>query len=141
MVSFVLLTITKSPFIFLVDDVFKNNTWLTSRINLSYDDKIIYISAKENKGVDELKDALMLMVNKGKLSNNDTIVSNSRHYEALVNAFESIKQVSWGMKEELSTDLLAIDLRQSLHYLGEITGEVSTDDLLGNIFANFCIGK
>ncbi|MDA8595412.1 tRNA uridine-5-carboxymethylaminomethyl(34) synthesis GTPase MnmE [Flavobacteriaceae bacterium] len=101
----------------------------------------IYISAKQKRGIEALKDALLLMVNRGQLSNNDTIVSNSRHFEALSKAFEAINQVKFGMDEELSTDLLAIDLRQALHYLGEITGEVSTDDLLGNIFANFCIGK
>ena len=68
-------------------------------------------------------------------------VSNSRHFEALNKAFEALTQVRYGMDAELSTDLLAIDLREALHYMGEITGEVSTDDLLGNIFANFCIGK
>jgi len=101
----------------------------------------IYISAKQKNGIEALKEALLLMVNRGQLSNNDTIVSNSRHFEALSKAFDAINQVKFGMDEELSTDLLAIDLRQALHYLGEITGEVSTDDLLGNIFANFCIGK
>lgn len=101
----------------------------------------IFISAKQKIGIESLKLELLTMVNKGKLSANDTIVSNSRHFEALNKAFEALTQVRYGMDAELSTDLLAIDLREALHYMGEITGEVSTDDLLGNIFANFCIGK
>ena len=81
------------------------------------------------------------MANKGALSNNETIVSNSRHFEALNNAFNAIKEVQKGIDLQISTDLFAIDIRQALFHLGEITGEVTTEDLLGNIFANFCIGK
>ena len=101
----------------------------------------IYISAKERIGVDQLKMELLGLVNTGKLSNNELIVSNSRHYEALTKALTSLDEIRIGMEQERSTDLLAIDIREALHHLGEITGEVSTDDLLGNIFANFCIGK
>ena len=75
------------------------------------------------------------------MSNNQTIVSNNRHFEALTNALTAIKEVENGMKMGISSDLLAIDIRQALFHLGEITGSVTTDDLLGNIFANFCIGK
>ena len=84
---------------------------------------------------------LTTLVNIGALSNNQTIVSNNRHFEALTNALSSIKEVEKGMEVQLSSDLLAIDIRQALFHLGEITGAVTTDDLLGNIFANFCIGK
>jgi tRNA modification GTPase len=101
----------------------------------------IFISAKERIGVDQLKMELLGLVNTGKLSNNELIVSNSRHFEALTKALSSLDEIRIGMEQERSTDLLAIDIREALHHLGEITGEVSTDDLLGNIFANFCIGK
>jgi tRNA modification GTPase len=101
----------------------------------------IYISAKERVGVDHLKMELLGLVNTGKLSNNELIVSNSRHFEALSKALTSLNEIRVGVDQERSTDLLAIDIREALHHLGEITGEVSTDDLLGNIFANFCIGK
>jgi tRNA modification GTPase len=101
----------------------------------------IYISAKERVGVDHLKMELLGLVNTGKLSNNELIVSNSRHFEALTKALTSLNEIRVGVDQERSTDLLAIDIREALHHLGEITGEVSTDDLLGNIFANFCIGK
>ena len=83
----------------------------------------------------------MSFVNTGALRNNDTIVTNSRHYDALLKAFEEIQKVKEGLESGLSGDLLAIDIRQALYYFGEITGEITNDDLLGNIFANFCIGK
>lgn len=102
---------------------------------------ILPISAKSKQGVDNLKDALLNLVNTGALKNNDTIVTNSRHYDALLKALEEIQKVKYGLDSNLSGDLLAIDIRQALYYFGEITGEISTDDLLGNIFANFCIGK
>jgi len=75
------------------------------------------------------------------LSLDDTIVSNARHYEALCKADESLRDVLSGLDQGVTNDFVAMDIRQALHYLGEITGEISTDDLLGNIFANFCIGK
>lgn len=101
----------------------------------------ILISSKEKTGISELKNELIQLVNIGALSNNQNIVSNSRHFEALTNALKSIKEVEKGMELNISSDLVAIDIRQALFHLGEITGEVTTDDLLGNIFANFCIGK
>ena len=99
------------------------------------------ISAKSNLGVDELTDALLNLINTGALRNNQTIVTNSRHYDALLKAFEEIQKVKYGLDSGLSGDLMAIDIRQVLFHFGEITGEITTDDLLGNIFANFCIGK
>jgi tRNA modification GTPase len=102
---------------------------------------IIILSAKSNIGIHELTTTLTQLANKGALSNNETIVSNARHFEALNNAFNSIKEIQKSLDQNVSTDLFAIDIRQALFYLGEITGEVTTEDLLGNIFANFCIGK
>ena len=72
------------------------------------------------------------------LDKNQLIVTNSRHYDILLKSLEEIIKVQNGIDQNLSGDLLAIDLRQALYYLGEITGKVSNDDLLGNIFANFC---
>jgi len=102
---------------------------------------LIILSAKQKTGIHELTTILTQLANKGALSNNETIVSNSRHFEALNNAYNSIKEVQKGIDLNISTDLFAIDIRQALFHLGEITGEVTTEDLLGNIFANFCIGK
>jgi len=108
-------------------------------------DKIAHllpISAKNNLGIHELVVHLTSLVNTGKLSSNETIVTNSRHYEALNNAFDSILAVQNGIEDELPSDLFAIDIRECLRHLGAITGEFDVDkDILGNLFANFCIGK
>lgn len=102
---------------------------------------LILLSAKNKTGINELTTTLTKLANKGALSNNETIVSNSRHFESLNNAFVAIKEIQESIDQDVSTDLFAIDIRQALFHLGEITGEVTTEDLLGNIFANFCIGK
>lgn len=99
------------------------------------------ISAKQNIGIEELKNTLLSFVNTGALHNNETIVTNSRHYDALLKALEAIHKVKEGLDTGLSGDLLAMDIREALTHFGEITGHVSNDELLGNIFANFCIGK
>lgn len=102
---------------------------------------ILFIAAKQKKGIQNLIDKLIELANTGALSNNETIVSNSRHFEALNNALIAISDVQKGIDENISSDLLAIDIHEALHNLGLITGEITTEDLLGNIFANFCIGK
>jgi len=105
------------------------------------DSNLILLSAKNKIGIDTLLKNLTNLANTGILSNNQTIVSNSRHFEALNNALKSIIEVQKGIDAHVSSDLFAIDIRQALFHLGLITGEITTDDLLGNIFANFCIGK
>ncbi len=101
----------------------------------------LLISAKTKDGLEQLLTHLSELVNTGALSNQQTVVSNSRHFEALTKAMDSLNEVQKGLDQDISSDLVAIDIRQALHHLGEITGEITTDDLLGNIFANFCIGK
>ncbi|WP_072302912.1 tRNA uridine-5-carboxymethylaminomethyl(34) synthesis GTPase MnmE [Cellulophaga fucicola] len=101
----------------------------------------LFISAKTGDGVETLKNKLLEFVNTGALRNNETIVTNTRHYDALLKSLESIERVQLGMDGGISGDLLSIDLKDALYHLGEITGQVSNDELLGNIFANFCIGK
>ena len=101
----------------------------------------LYTSAKSGLGIDSLKTKLLEFVNTGALRNNDTIITNSRHYDSLLKALADVQKVQQGMDAKLSGDLLAIDIRQALYHFGEITGEITSDDLLGNIFANFCIGK
>ena len=103
--------------------------------------EIQLLSAKSGFGVEDLTNSLLNLINTGALRNNETIVTNSRHYDALNKAFEEIQKVKYGLDSGLSGDLLAIDIRQALYHFGEITGEITNDDLLGNIFANFCIGK
>lgn len=103
--------------------------------------KQILISARQKTGIDELKDTLLSFVNTGALRNNETIVTNTRHYDSLLKALEEIQKVRFGLDNGISSDLMAMDIRSALYYFGEITGEVTNDELLGNIFANFCIGK
>jgi len=102
---------------------------------------IHFISAKDKESLDQVSDTLLNLAEIESLNSNQLIVTNSRHYGVLIKALEEINKVQEGIDAQLSGDLLAIDLRQALYYLGEITGQVSNDDLLGNIFANFCIGK
>ena len=103
--------------------------------------KLETISAKQKIGIEELKNTLLSFVNTGALRNNETIVTNTRHYDSLLKALEEIQKVKWGLDSGISSDLMAIDIRSALFFFGEITGEVTNDELLGNIFANFCIGK
>ncbi len=103
---------------------------------------VLLLSAKEKIGIDTLQQELTSLVNTGALSNNETIVTNSRHFEALTHALESIQSVDNGIELGISSDLFAIDIRECLRHLGNITGEYDVDkDILGHIFSNFCIGK
>ncbi len=103
---------------------------------------LILLSAKEKIGINILLKKLTSLVNTGALSNNETIITNSRHFEALNNALTSIKSVQNSIDLGVSTDLFSIDIRECLRHLGNITGEYDVDkDILGHIFSNFCIGK
>ncbi len=104
-------------------------------------DRIVPVSAKAGIGIDRLEDKLFALVTGGRLRFEDTVVTNARHYEALRRTDEALAAVERGMAEGIPTDLVALDIRQAIMHLGEITGEVTVDDLLDNIFSNFCIGK
>lgn len=104
-------------------------------------DNLLFLSAKAKQNIEELKQQLQDLILNNKVIIGDTIVSNVRHFEALTQANDALEAVLNGVSGHISGELLALDIRTSLHHLGEITGEVTTDDLLGNIFSNFCIGK
>lgn len=108
---------------------------------LKEDEGFVFISAKSRENLNLLKSRIIEKVNIEGFKTGDTIVTNLRHYESLFNARKSLEEVLAGIDSAISGDLLAQDIRQALHYLGEITGEITTDDLLGNIFSKFCIGK
>lgn len=112
----------------------------TNKIQLSVEN-IILISAKNKNAAEVVKQSLIDFVNSLDFNQNQTIVTNTRHYDSLLKTLEEIQKVQNGIAMNLSSDLLAIDINQALYYFGEITGEVTNDELLGNIFANFCIGK
>lgn len=102
---------------------------------------IVYISAKEKKGLEKLKDEILDFTNLNSLSNNNTIITNQRHFDQLNKTLNELDIIVDGLSNDLSSELLSINIKQSLFHLGLITGEVSTDDLLANIFGKFCIGK
>lgn len=108
---------------------------------LSAEDEFCYISAKEQKNIDTLIQRLLAEVNATNISQEDAIVTNFRHFEALQHALESLHNIDEGFNNGLTNDLISLELRQVLHYIGEITGEISEEEMLGNIFAHFCIGK
>lgn len=105
------------------------------------DVSLISLSAKSSTGVDELKEGLVKSFTSGALSHNDTVVSNARHYHALQNAYNSLIEVQKGIEQDISSEFIAIDIRATAESIGIITGEITNDELLGNIFSQFCIGK
>jgi len=104
-------------------------------------EKLIFISAKQNLHTEVLKEKMVDTVLKGKVQTENTIVTNARHYHALREAAKSLADIQTGLDNKLPGDLLALDIRRCLHYLGEITGQVSNEDMLDYIFTKFCIGK
>lgn len=106
-----------------------------------FDCEKVFISAKHSQNTAQLEDQLFKMAQLPEVGENDVMVTNMRHYEVLKNAHESILRVIDGLEQGISGDFLSQDIRECLHYLGEITGEITTDEVLGNIFKKFCIGK
>ena len=102
---------------------------------------IISISAKTGQGLDTLKSALTDSCSDLLTDSDTTLITNARHYEALSNARDALVRVRKGLSEALPSDLLSQDIREALYHIGTIVGEISTDEVLGNIFSNFCIGK
>lgn len=122
-----------------ISEAQKNN--IAATLSQAENSTPIFISAKQKTGIEQLTNTLLSFVNDGSLRNDESIVTNSRHYDSLIKSLEEIQNVQAGMESGLSGDLLAIDLREALFHLGSITGEVTNDELLGNIFSSFCIGK
>ncbi|MES2330763.1 MAG: tRNA uridine-5-carboxymethylaminomethyl(34) synthesis GTPase MnmE [Bacteroidota bacterium] len=104
-------------------------------------ENIIFISAKEHTNIDALKDALVARAIHGDINTENTIVTNARHFDALQKLSHALADVQRGLEEKVPGDLLALDIRQSLHYLGTITGQITNEDQLDFIFSKFCIGK
>jgi len=101
----------------------------------------IFISAKMNSGIELLKEKLFITAGGGSILSENIVITNARHYSALQEVQNSLNEIMEGIKKEISGDLLSSDIRRCLHYLGEITGEISNEDMLDYIFSKFCIGK
>jgi tRNA modification GTPase len=140
-----MINVTLQKLIILVnktdlDDGRRRNDILDN-IKLQSGESLLFISARTGEGVDGLKKKLGEVMDQKRLDSENVIVTNIRHYESLSQVTESLRRVLEGLENGLPEDLIAIDIRQAIHYLGEITGEITTDEILGNIFKNFCIGK
>ena len=92
-------------------------------------------------GLTELEASLLKHINLKPLEDHDVIITNARHYEVLLRAQTGLERIIGGLETGITADFLAQDIREVIHILGEITGQISTDEVLGNIFRNFCIGK
>ena len=111
------------------------------KLDLNANEKLVFIAAKQKINLEQLISEMQMAVSLDSLSEDAVIVTNVRHFEALTHAHESIERLTVGLDNRISGDFLAQDIRQCLHYLGEITGAISNDEILGHIFKNFCIGK
>ncbi len=120
----------------------KVDTTEVNKVNaIAHFPSTIFISAKSNTGIDVLKQALTQKAISGDVNTEATIVTNARHHDALLKLSQSLEEVQTGIDSQIPGDLLALDIRQCLHYLGLITGEITNEDQLDFIFSKFCIGK
>ena len=128
------------PFLKVANKVDKAKDNIVSELKEKHPDTI-FISAGKKENLEGLKARILELVNLDKFRTGNTIVTNVRHYDSLTKTRESLLDVLTGLDNEVTNDFLAMDIRRALHFLGEITGQVTTDDLLANIFSKFCIGK
>jgi tRNA modification GTPase len=118
--------------------------WITDQdkvVRQLCDLPVVYVSATKSSGMDELKNLLTASVETDRMDAPQYIVTNARHYEALTNVAESLQRVLDGFRDGIPTVLVATDVRQAIYYLGLITGKITPEDILGQIFSKFCIGK
>lgn len=131
---------TGVPFLKLGNKVDKVDQSLIDDLQKQHPD-MLFLSAKEVEQVEILKTRILELVNLDKFKRGDTVVTNVRHYDSLLQTQNSLQDVINGIDGAVTNDFVAMDIRRALHYLGEITGEITSDDLLANIFSKFCIGK
>jgi len=124
-----------------IDKIGNEEREVLSQLFEPFEGDRIYISAKKRLNTDELEKALVKAAQLPEINPGDVVVSNVRHFEALQNAHTSICRVIDGLDSGISGDFLSQDIRECMHFLGEITGQISNDEILGNIFGKFCIGK
>lgn len=126
------------PYIKVGNKIDRANSDLVSKLER---DDFVFISAANRTNIDVLKEKTLALFQVRGIRTGDVIVTNARHYHNLSQTYDALQRVLEGMDNEITGDFLAMDIRQALHYLGEITGTITTEDLLGNIFGKFCIGK
>lgn len=124
-----------------IDKLADDEKEVIAEIFEQFEGERVYISAKKKINTDNLKKALVIASQVKSIQSGDVIVSNIRHYEALKKAHNAILRVIQGLNSHISSDFLSQDIRECIYHIGEITGQISTDEILGNIFSKFCIGK
>ena len=124
-----------------IDKIIEEEREVLNLLFEQFEGERIYISAKNRINTEELQEALVKSAQLPEIQTGDVVVNNIRHYQALQKALKSIERVKEGMIQGISGDFLSQDIRECMHFLGEITGQISTDEILGNIFGKFCIGK
>ncbi len=124
-----------------IDKITDAEREVVTRLFEDFKGERVYISAKNRLNTAALEDALVKAAQLPEIQSGDVIVSNIRHYQALLQAHSAIERVHQGLENGISGDFLSQDIRECMHYLGEITGQISNDEILGNIFSKFCIGK
>jgi tRNA modification GTPase len=132
----IILVINKSDLVSL-----KQAGTLKKKISAMCSIPVVLVSAKSTSGIEELKECLTASIETGKLRSPQYIVTNARHYEALKNVSSSLQRTLEGFRDGIPTVLIATDVRQAIYFLGLITGKITPDDILGEIFSKFCIGK
>lgn len=128
------------PFLKVANKTDKAKENIISELKAQHPDTI-FISAEKKENLEGLKSRVLELVNMDKFRTGNTIVTNVRHYDSLNKTRESLLDILTGLDNQVTNDFVAMDIRRSLHFLGEITGEITSDDLLANIFSKFCIGK
>ena len=143
--GYVLKNATQEELTSAIETVMKGKTYLSDEASNTLRKEngasIVFISAKGHKHLEVLKERMVDKVISGEIQSEDTIVTNARHYHALKEVARSLTDIKNGLDNKLAGDLLALDIRRGLHYLGEITGEITNEDQLDYIFSKFCIGK
>lgn len=124
-----------------IDKIVEEEREVLNQLFEQFEGERIYISAKNRLNTEELKASLIKAAQLPNIQPGDIVVNNIRHYEALQNALSAIQRVKHGLEKGISGDFLSQDIRECMHYLGEITGQITNDEILGNIFGKFCIGK
>jgi tRNA modification GTPase len=124
-----------------IDKIAEEEREVLEQLFQQFDGERIYISAKDRINTEGLQNALVMAAQLPEIRPGDVVVNNIRHYEALQNALTAIRRVIEGLEAGITGDFLSQDIRECMHYLGEITGTISNDEILGNIFGKFCIGK
>ena len=116
---------------------------ITNKTSIDHLDSFsaIEISAKQGFNIDILIERISSYMSKLSIDSYNVVVTNSRHIDLLTKTLSEIKKIKSSIKQNVSSDLLSIDIKQASYFLGELTGEISNDELLGNIFSKFCIGK